>query len=250
MRNNLISSDPSQGGFGSMGGDIGSILGMIFGNSAYKNPADAAMGYFDKMQNPFGSSVSQFFQQIPGSISPYLNPYVQQGQNAGNMLQGQYGQLLNDPSAIMNKIGGSFQSSPGYEYQKKQMMNAVNNAAAAGGYMGSPQAQQRMAENIGGLANQDYWNYMNKGLGLYGQGLQGEQGLNQLGFGASSQMAQQLADALRQQGMLQFQGNEDMNQALANQAQLAYAGQANKNQQNQGFWSGIGSLAGDLFSFL
>jgi len=220
------------GGSGmTLGGDLGSMFGLIMGNRNYKNPADSAMQYFNRAQNPANGSMD-YFRQIPGGVAPYLNPYMQQGQstfpayqntinagqNASNVLQGQYNRNINDPTSVMNQIGFNFQQSPGYNFQKQQMTNAANNAAAAGGFVGSPQAQQQMAQNIGGLANQDYWNYENHGLNQYNQGLQGMQGINQMGFnamsdlghmgqGASNSMAQYLADAFRNQGMMQFQGN-------------------------------------------
>ncbi len=258
-------------GFGNgIGGDLGNMFGMFMGQNSYRNPSDAAMPYFNNMQNPANSAMG-YFNQIPGAISPYFSPYSQAGQstfpayqntinagqNASNILQGQYARNINDPTSVMNQIGKGFQQSPGYDFQKQQMTNASNNAAAAGGFVGSPQAQQQMAQNIGGLANQDYWNYENHGLDQYNAGLQGEQGLNQMGFnamsdlghmgyGANSQMAQQLADVFSRMGQTQFQGNEDMINAAMSQAQLAYAGQQNKNENQGGFWGAIGNLAGQL----
>lgn len=200
------------GGLGSqIGGQLGPLLSALFGGG--KNPADAGMGYLN---------------QIPGTLKPYYNSYINAGKDAMGTLQGQYGQLINDPGAVMNRIGGGFQQSPGYQFQVGQATNAANNAAAAGGYVGSPQAQQMMAQNIGGLANQDYYNYLNHGMSMYGQGLGGMSHINDMGFDASNQLAQMLG------------------QNLQNQAGLAYQGQNYQNQQQNGLWNALGGLGGSI----
>ena len=211
--------------------NLGSAIGDLW--SAYKlggmnfpNPATGAMKYLN---------------QIPGMLSQYMSPYVSGGQNAYGTLQGQYGTLLNNlnplmqnfsnlvsnPGAVFNKIGSNFQASPGYNFQVQQAQTAANNAAAAGGTLGSPAEQQTIASNVNQLANSDFYNYMNHALNLYGigmggmndlysKGLSGEQGLNTMGF----QSAQDLAHSIMQ--------------SLMSQASLSYAGQADENQMKAG----------------
>lgn len=195
-----------------LGGIASGLFGMNGGGG--KNPYDAASG---------------FMNQIPGATNPYYQPYAQAGSDAMHQLQGQYSNLINDPSAMFNKIASGYQQSPGLKWQMGQGMNAANNAAAAGGMLGSPQHQQQAATMSEGLANQDYWNYMQNALGSsqnqYGLGLQGLQGLNNQGFQANDQMARIMADMLSGQG------------------QMAFAGQAAQNQQR-------GSSMGDLFGGL
>jgi hypothetical protein len=207
-------SGPGQGGgytgFQS-GMGLGSMLGGLFGNSKWKNPADAGMGYLN---------------QIPGAMSPYLDPYASAGRNALGPLQQQYMQLMNNPGGMMNQMGAGFQQSPGYQFNVNQATNAANRAAQAGGMVGSPQEQQSLASNVSGLANQDYYNYLNKAMGLYGQGLQGEQGMANMGLQAGTTMANNLA------------------QALMSQSNMAYAGQQNDNQHQGGFWSSLGGMLG------
>jgi len=225
-------SDIEKFGLGAGLGGLGAGFGALFGGGG-DDPYKKGAGYLN---------------QIPGKTSPYYQPYAQAGQGAlgqlqgqyGNLLgnyggiQGQYNQLMNDPNGVMNKIGAGYQKSPGFDWQMNQGMNAANNAAASGGMAGSPQHQQQAATMAEGLANQDYYNYMNKALGLYGTGLQGNQGLynqglagtqglNQMGFNANDQMARIMADSLSQQG------------------QMAFAGQAAQNQsQGQGWGNMIG----------
>lgn len=194
---------------GAVGGaltNIGSGLFNLFGGAP--NPADSSMNYLN---------------QIPGKVSPYLNPYIQAGQGALSNLQGQYGNLVKNPNAMLNQIGQGYQQSPGFQWQRDQALQGGNQAAAAGGMAGSPAAQQWAQQTSQGLANQDYYNYLNHALGLYNTGLEGLGGINQMGYGASNNMASYLANMLSQQ------------------ANLNYAGQTFQNQQTGG---GIGSLLG------
>jgi hypothetical protein len=196
------------------GGDGGNGGGMT-------NPADSAMGYFN---------------QVPGTIKPYYDPYINAGQNALGNLQGQYNTLVNDPNAIINKFGSQFQQSPGYQFQTNQAMNAANNAAASGGMLGTPYHQQNAASMVNNLANQDYYNFLNNSLGMYNHGLQGYQGLNEMGYRASDSLASSLGASLMNQGQLAYQGQQAQNQAQQGQ------------QRNQtGF---LGSLLGGVLSFL
>lgn len=202
----------SSGGGGSGGSNPwGSILGLLGANNAYQNPASAG--------NPF-------LEQIRGQITPYYQPYINAGLGALGNLQGQYGQLLNDPGGKLNQIGQGFQQSPGFQFSVDQATNAANNAAAAGGTAGSPASQQGLAKTITGYANQDYNNWLGQATGLYGRGLQGEEGINQMGYNASDQLAQSI-----------------MSQ-LMSQAQMAYMGAGSANAQSGGMWGGIGSLLG------
>lgn len=190
-------------------GNIGGGLANLFGGG--KNPADAAMGYYN---------------QIPGAMGPYFNPYIQAGRQALGQLQGQYGQLINDPTQRLSQIGSHYQQSPGFGFEQQQGLNAITNAAAAGGMAGSPQHQQQAAQLASNLAAQDYGNYMNRALGLYQTGLSGEGDINRMGFGASTDYATDLANS------------------LMNQGNLAYAGQINRNQQQGGWGNLLGGLAG------
>ncbi len=191
---------PNQGTYYGQG--IGNLAGAyMLGNTSYANPADSAMGYLN---------------QIPGTISPYYQPYINAGTGALNTLTGQYTNLINNPTQTMNQIGGTYQASPGYQWQVDQATSAANNAAAAGGMAGSPAEQQQLATTTNQLANQDYWNYVNHGMQQYNTGLSGEQDINHMGYQASNELAQSLANA------------------LMSQAKLSYAGTANQNMMKQG----------------
>ena len=192
-----------------LGQGLGSVLGGLFGDN--QNPADAAMPYLG---------------QIEGKMKPYYQPYISAGQSALPELQKQYQSLMSNPGALMQQIGQGYQASPGYGWQQNEAMQAGNNAAAAGGMLGSPAHQQNAQATASGLANQDYYNYLNHALNQYQTGLQGMGGINQMGYGASSEMASNLAKALQ------------------SQATAAYGGAAGQNASDAGMFGGLGSLAG------
>lgn len=171
-------------------------LGLFGGGNSWTNPADAAMPYLD---------------QIKGQMSKYLDPYFNAGKSALDMTQGQYGKLINDPTFMMNQIGKGYQASPGYQWQVGQATNAANNAAQAGGMVGSPQEQQELAGTVNGLANQDYYNYLNQALGQYQQGLGGMQDISHMGLNAGTSMAENLAQMLMSMANMSYAGAQNSN---------------------------------------
>lgn len=202
--------------FGTMAGlgGIASGLGGLFGGD---NPADAGMKYLD---------------QIPGAVSPYYQPYMDAGKWALPQLQDQYGKLVNDPGGMINNIGSKFQQSPGFKFALDQALQGAGHSAAAGGMAGSPQAQQQAMQIATQLGNQDYYNWLGQATGMYGQGLQGMGGMANMGFNASNNMANQMA------------------QALAAKSQLGYAGQAAQNQAQGSAFGNIMGGIGTLAAFL
>lgn len=200
-----------------LGGLLGQGLGMA--NDKWVNPADQA---------------SKTLGQIPGAAKNAYDPYINAGMGALPQLQDQYKSLLGDPGSALNKIGQGYQQSPGFDFQVKQALKAAGNAAAAGGMAGSPQHQYQNEEVATGLANQDYNNWLSKALGLYGQGLSGQQDLYKTGYGASSNMAQSVQDALAKQAELQYKGQDA----------------ANQHQATGGsFWNSLGNFAGAALPF-
>jgi hypothetical protein len=191
---------------------------------------DAAIGgMMAPWSNPYGQA-QNYLNQIPGTITPYYNPYIQAGGRSLNTLENTYNQLLQNPGQTMNQIGSGFQADPGYQYNVQQATNAANQAAAAGGMQGTMQEQQQLAGTVSGLANQDYYNYLNNAMGLYGQGLSGLSGINQMGYGASTGLANSLKDVLE------------------SQAKTATAQQVAQNQKAASDSSGIGGLIGGVTS--
>ena len=171
-----------------------SFFSDLFGGG--KNPANAAMPYLN---------------QIPGQTQQYMQPFFEAGKGSLPILQDQYKNLLGDPGGFLNHIGESFQQSPGFKSALENALAASGHAAAAGGMAGTPAHQYDAMGQATNLANQDYYNYLGNALGLYGQGLSGEQGLAGMGQQSGQSMADMIAQTLAQQGNLAFQGQSQKN---------------------------------------
>jgi hypothetical protein len=150
------------------------------------------------------ASPMSYLQQIPGQISPYYQPFINAGTGAMSNLEGQYGDLINNPGAKFNQMGESFQQSPGFNWQMQQALQGANHAAAAGGMAGSPEHEQNNEQVANDLANQDYYNYMDHVTGLYGEGLHGEQDLMHQGYNATTSLTDQIAQMLSQEARMQY----------------------------------------------
>lgn len=203
-------------GLGAIGGGaLGQGLYSLFADQT--NPADEA---------------NRYLSQIPETMKPYYEPYMKAGQQAIPALQNQYGMLMQDPSILYNALASHYSQSPGYNFQLQQSQNAINNAQAAGGMLGTPQHQQLAGQMAQNLASHDFENYLNHVLGLYGSGLSGMGQLGQMGYGASNELAQSLANN------------------LASQAQYAYGGAAGQNAAESGafgnIFGGLGAIASIL----
>lgn len=186
-----------------------------------------AYGMFNPGKNP-ATEANNTIGQIPGQTKPYYQPYMDAGKGAMSDLQNQYKDLLGGNKQGM--LGESFKESPGYQYQLQQALGQGANASARGGMLGTPEDVRQSMSTAQGLASQDYNNYMNNQMNLYGQGLNGEQGLNQMGYNANTDYANTLANTLGQQGAYQYAGQAGQN--------------AGKSQGMGNIFSGLGMAAG------
>ena len=100
-----------------------------------------------------------------------------------------------------------------------QAIEAANRMAAKGGQLGAPGVQAAIAQQVYGMGEQDYGDYLKRVLGLYGTGVQGLKGLTELGAGEGSGLAQNLADVQMSQV-----------QNIQNQQQQQRAGDAASSQ--------------------
>lgn len=195
------------------GGVIDAGLDSLFSN--WENPSDAADPYF---------------QQMPDQLKQYFNPYIDAGNRALPGLEKQYGQLTNDPGGRLNEIGAGYHQSPGFQFAMQQALQGAGHAAAAGGMAGSPQHEQQNMGIATNLANQDYNGWLQNALGLYGTGLQGQQGMYNTGAESGMRLG------------------ENLSSILAQRAKLAYEGQNTENQRDEGIWGSIGGGVGTLAS--
>jgi hypothetical protein len=173
---------------GSLPDWLSTALGIGGGLGVAAGGAYNAFG--NKGKSP-GKSANEVLDQIPGQTKPYYQPYMDAGGKALGTIQGEYGGLLNGET--QNKLGANYKESPGYKYLLQTALQGTNNAAAAGGMLGTPQHAEQNAATAEGIASQDYNNYINNQIGLYGKGLSGEEGLNEQGYNANKSYADQLA---------------------------------------------------------
>lgn len=193
----------------------------MFGSPSYQNPANAAMPYL---------------QKIPGTITPYYQPYIDTGTQAMQQFFAQISQLATPGGAsdIYNQLASGYQTSPGTQYAMDQATKSTNQMAAASGMFGTPSEQAAVAGEIEGLSNKGFNEYMNQMFGLYSTGLKGEEGLTKLGYTASSELASDLAKNLMSEAGLEFSGVQGQNQYNA----------ASSNAFSQFIGSLLGSVTG------
>lgn len=193
----------------------------MFGSPSYKNPADSAMPYL---------------QKIPGLITPYYQPYIDTGNQAMSQFFNQVSQLGTPTGAtdIYNQLASGYSTSPGAQYSMDQATKQTNQLAAASGMFGTPSEQAALASEIEGISSKDFNQYMDQMFSLYSTGLHGEEGLTKLGYGASSELASDLAKNLMSEAGLEFAGTQGENKYNA----------ANSNALYQMIGSILGGAAG------
>lgn len=200
---------------GALAGPIIGALGSTLFGSDESMPQRKANAYLDK---------------IPGILEAHYGPFEQAGVKALPTLEQQYAKLLNNPEILMSQVGSSHRASPGYRFKTEEAIKAANQAAAAGGMLGSPSHQESLMRTVTGLADQDYYNYLQNALGLYGLGLSGQTGLANMGYNAASSLG------------------EDLSRAALNQANLEYTTGQNKLARERGMWGSLGNALGTIGS--
>lgn len=198
-------------GLGSVaGGALGDLYNLFFGKDPYEEAA-------------------KYINQIPNTISPYYSPYVNAGSNTIGNYTGVSNQLMTNPTGYLSSLGSQFTTSPGYQFNYQQALNAANQAASAGGMLGTSQHQQQASTIASNLASQEYNNYINQAMGILNRGMTGGSDISRLGYSSANELASSLADVLKMQ------------------AGLGYGGANYGNTQTSNLFSDIGGALGGLF---
>jgi len=153
---------------------------------------------------------NKYLDQIPQVGHNSYDPFVQGGQQAGGVLQGEYGKMLNPNDFIANIMRG-YQMSPGAKYQKDQLTKGIGSTAAAGGYAGTPEHQQQWGDMAEKLSSQDMQQFLQNALGVYGAGVKGEEGFYGKGYEATGSLNDILSNKLSSQAGLSFQSASQTN---------------------------------------
>lgn len=160
-----------------IGGIIAGIGGIAGGAISAAGSTQAANIAARAQQNALN-----FQQGIYNTSQGQLAPYYGAGTNALSNITGNIGTptapgvLTETPQAfaglpqnVPNFSIADFQSSPGYQFQLGQGINAIQNAAGPKTGVLSGNTLQAIQQYGTGLANQDWWNWLNNQQNLYTQ---------------------------------------------------------------------------------
>lgn len=174
------------------------IFDFIFGDEGPgQNPSDAA---------------SRYFEQIPGMVKPYYDPYIEQGRQASGIANPIYQRMAEDPSQFLDALMRNYSPSEGFKFKEKNLIRNAQNTAAQGGYAGTPYAQMEQSEMVNGLLSGDMQQFLSNLMGVQGRGLEGQERRVGRGYDASSALSDALAGNMAQRGNLAYQGQAQMNQ--------------------------------------
>lgn len=193
----------------------GLVGGLMAGD--YKNPATGA---------------NEILSRIPNEMSKWIKPYADAGTSVLPQYRDVMSKLLSNPQELFKMMGAGYKESPGFQWNLEQGENAINNANAAGGMLGSPQHQQQAGELATNLASQDYNKYMDSVMRLFGMGAEGTSDIFKTGAVSANSLAEAIA------------------QVLGQKAQYEYAGTAGENQYNSQKSSNLMSTIGSALAFL
>ncbi len=183
---------------------------MMASNKSDKNAASTAGG----------------LGELPGVGKQYYEPFITAGNRAQGQASGAYEKMLQNPASFVEQLMSTYKPSQGYDFRKKNAMDAARNSAASGGFSGTRNDQMQQAGLADNLLSQDMQQYLQTLLGVHGEGLQGQQHVGDMGFQASGSLADYIGNA------------------IGSSANLSHAQNAQKNSNMGGILGGIGGLAG------
>jgi len=168
------------------------------------------MSLFDMLFGGGGEdAANKYLDQIPDLLQKHLGSYSDRGGRAGNMLEGVYGGMVNDPMGYINNIMSNYKPSEGYQYQQDLMGQSAANAAAAGGQRGGGAEQAEQQRITQGLLGMDMQNWLKNVMGAQGIGMQGEQDFYKTGFGADSNISDSLANLMGTKATNAYKSSQD-----------------------------------------
>ena len=171
-----------------------------------------------------GSNPYEDAEKAYAPYGDFLKPYGQWGGKdfgaASQYMQG----AAADPTGLINHILANYHESPYAQHLTQQAQKSANAAAAAGGYIGTPQEQEAVAQRTGQIADQDQERYLQDALGQF-----------RFGAGGLGGLANQAAD--------------HMGQYYGNLAGLAAGASNYANQRGANIFGDIAGLAGAIAPF-
>lgn len=180
-------------GAGALGGGVLGFLGSQQASQAQTEAEQQALA---------------FQQQVYGNTQQNLLPFLRGGTQAWEELlrhlgtPGQPGVLTESPAKFGNlpyPTAATFKQSPGYQFQLQQGTQAIRDAGAGVGGTLNGNMLKSLQTYGTGLANQDWYNYLNEYWNRYNAASQGQQNLFNR-FAGIGQAGQQAANTQGQQG--------------------------------------------------
>lgn len=204
------------------------------------------MGWFDNLfgggQEQAGKDMYNQMQQGWQNAQGMMNPYIQRGNTAYQA----YIDALNqskDPAALYNQFASGYKESPEALAQLQVGQKNANNAAAAGGMLGSGAEQTAAASLAQSTRASDFDKYMQNMYNTRSQYLGGQQGLEGQGFNASNNLMQQMQKYF--EDMAKAKGAQDVGRGSAWQNAALTAGSLLFGNNFGGGSGGGGSGGGD-----
>jgi hypothetical protein len=155
-----------------------SIYGANKAANAQKEAANAA-AETNRQALAFQKDVYENQKANYSTASGNLNPYIQTGGGANNLLASFYG--IGGDKALGENALARFFESPDYRFALKEGLGALDNSAAAKGNLLGGNQMRAVTEYGQGLATQNLSNYLARLSGLSGQGIQASSVLGSLG---------------------------------------------------------------------
>lgn len=146
--------------------------------------------------------IQDAIDQIKQNMSPYMNA----GTDSLNNLQNFFKQYSN-PQDFYDKTMANWTMTPAAKMQEQYGTKAMNQAAAAGGTVGTPAQQEALARFDQNLVSGDQQNYLSNIMGIGGQYTSGEGNIMNTGYNAAMNSGNTIADLLRDLGSSQMQGD-------------------------------------------
>ena len=237
---------PSMSGF--LGGaGIGNMIGNMFNNPAdiYSSGMNQGIDYIKEATGQAENAIRGGVNQATGYLNPY-NTAGQQGLNNWMSMLSKY----NNPEDYYNKIMGNWKMSQGAQSQMTGAMDAIKNAMAARGMMGSGQELKDLGKTYEDYASRDQQNYLNNILGIGNTGLQGYGDLAHMGLNAAGNMGNFAYGGGTNIANAHMQGAQDVTSMMNAIADAESKQAAAENKDTGGFLGAIGSIGGGKLGWL
>lgn len=200
----------------------------------------------DKPVNPNVSGAGmQYLNQIGDVGKRSYEPYVAEGEEARQSVNPVYRQMARSPVSFLQRIQQQYSPTEGYKLRERKGLEAAQNAAAAGGYVGTPYDQEQQAGIVQGLLGEDMQQFLQNVLGIQGAGLQGSENVIGRGFQSSSNLADYLGSNLGQMAQMAYGGAGS--EAIF-QNQRARQKEAERMERNRALMNFGSDLLGSYFA--